>query len=132
MNIEQIARIAHEANRAYCQSIGDDSQPTWENAPQWQRDSALNGVQFHLKAPATCQNQLLGSKPSASASHDSWLEEKRAAGWKYGPIKDPEKKEHPCFVPYGELPLEQRMKDYLFAAVVAAFAEHSQGEQITA
>ena len=126
MNIEQIAQIAHETNRAYCHSIGDDSQPTWEEAPQWQRESAINGVHFHLKAHAN------GQKPPASASHDSWLAEKEAAGWKYGPVKDPEKKEHPCFVPYGELPLEQRMKDYLFAAVVAAFAEHAEAEQIAA
>lgn len=42
----------------------------------------------------------------------------RAAGWKYGPVKDPERKEHPCFVPYDGLPPEQRAKDYLFRAVV--------------
>ena len=37
-----------------------------------------------------------------------------------GPVKDPEKKEHPCFLPYDELPLSQRIKDYLFTAVVEA------------
>ena len=42
-------------------------------------------------------------------------------GWKYGPVKDADKKEHPCFLPYHNLPLEQRMKDYLFGAIVAAF-----------
>jgi len=47
MNVEQVARVAHEANRAYCESIGDTSQVRWEDAPQWQRDSALKGVQFH-------------------------------------------------------------------------------------
>ena len=31
----EIARIAHEANRAYCQSIGDDSQPNWAEAGLW-------------------------------------------------------------------------------------------------
>lgn len=124
MKINQVARIAHEANRAYCQSIGDDSQPAWEDAPQWQRDSAVDGVRFHLDAWRE------GKTIPASASHDAWLKEKREAGWKYGPVKDPEKKEHPCFVPYGELPLEQRMKDYLFAAVVGAFIEHSAQEAV--
>lgn len=56
------------------------------------------------------------SKPSDS--HESWLKEKELSGWKYGPIKDPEKKEHPCFVPYDELPVEQKVKDYLFKQVV--------------
>ncbi len=44
MTPEQIARVAHEVNRAYCQALGDNSQPAWEDAPQWQRDSAMLGV----------------------------------------------------------------------------------------
>lgn len=53
-----------------------------------------------------------------SAFHESWLEEKRATGWKYGPAKDADKREHPCFVPYDELPVEQRAKDHIFGAIV--------------
>jgi hypothetical protein len=115
ITIEQVARVAHETNRSYCNSIGDPSQPTWDEAPDWQRKSAVKGVIFHIEA----LNR--GCKPSPSASHDSWLEEKKADGWKYGPVKNPATKEHPCFVPYEELPLEQRMKDFLFSAVVEAF-----------
>lgn len=122
MNIEQIARIAHETNRAYCESIGDTSQPRWEDAPQWQRDSAIKGVGFHLDAHEK------GETPSPSASHDSWLEEKHSTGWTYGPVKDPNKRQHPCFVPYNELPVEQRLKDYLFGNVVAAFARAATTE----
>lgn len=117
MNVEQIARIAHETNRAYCESIGDMSQPSWQSAPQWQRDSAIKGVEFHLSAHAK------GETPAPSASHESWLEEKRAAGWKYGAVKNSETREHPCYVPYDELPVEQRLKDYLFGGIVAAFAK---------
>lgn len=113
--IQQIARVAHETNESYCHSIGDHSQTSWDDAPDWQKDSAINGVIFHLEA------HRRGVTPSPSASHDSWLEEKRRDGWKYGPVKDPTKKEHPCFVPFDELPVEQRVKDYLFGAVVAAF-----------
>jgi hypothetical protein len=110
-SIEQIAKACHEANRAYCLAIGDNSQPTWEDAPDWQRNSAIAGVQF-IKA-----------NPDAgpAASHESWLEQKRADGWKFGPVKDPEAKEHPCFVPYDELPTEQRAKDYIFGAIVRSF-----------
>ena len=119
MNIEQIARITHETNRAYCESIGDTSQPRWGDAPEWQRTSSVKGVVFHLEAHER------GERPSPSASHESWLAEKRAEGWQYGPIKDPAKKEHPCFVAYEALPPEQRLKDYLFGAVVAAFVAAS-------
>ena len=112
--IENTAKVCHEAKRAYCQTVGDNSQPSWEDAPQWQKDSAIQGVKFHISHLST------GTEPSPSASHDSWLEEKRAAGWKYGAVKNPAAKEHPCFVPYNELPLEQRLKDYIFAAIVKA------------
>ena len=112
MTNEQIARVAHEVNRAYCASIGDHSQPTWEDAPEWQRKSAVTGVEFTLANP---------DAPS-SASHESWLAEKTRDGWAYGPVKDPDNKLHPCFVPYDELPVSQRSKDYLFQGVVRALA----------
>lgn len=115
MNIEQIAKVAHETNRAFCETIGDTSQPKWDVAPEWQKKSARDGVAFHLAQHA------MGKTPSPSASHDNWLADKKADGWKYGPVKDPDKKEHPCFVPYNELPVEQRLKDYLFGSIVAAF-----------
>jgi hypothetical protein len=123
---ENVARICHETNRAYCFMIGDNSQPSWEDAPQWQRDSAIKEVQFHTAHLAT------GREPSPSASHESWLAEKEYDGWKYGPVKDAAKKEHPCFVPYDALPLEQRLKDYLFAAIVKAFWVAQQTEVLSA
>ena len=105
----QIAKVCHEANRAYCAVLGDLNQPTWEDAPDWQKSSAMNGV-IHAMNP--------DAEPSDS--HASWLAEKAADGWKYGPAKDPEKKEHPCFMPYADLPPEQKIKDVLFLAVARA------------
>lgn len=104
---EKIAELCHEANRAYCAAIGDTSQLEWASAPQWQRDSAVKGVEFIRDNPE--------AKPSAS--HDSWLAEKASTGWKFGPVKDADKKEHPCFVPYEQLPVEQKAKDYIFGAI---------------
>jgi hypothetical protein len=105
-----IARIAHQANKAYCEALGDMSQMNWEDAPDWQRDSALAEVEFTLNYP--------GAPPSAN--HDSWLAQKVADSWVWGPVKDPKKKEHPCCVPYADLPEAERGKDYLFRGVVDA------------
>jgi hypothetical protein len=113
MNKEQIARVAHEVNRAYCESIGDNTQVSWDNAPAWQKDSALIGVEMHLANPDATPEK----------SHESWLAHKAADGWKYGPVKDVEKKEHPCFIPFAELPTNQKTKDFLFRSVVHSLKE---------
>lgn len=110
MTIEQIAQVAHETNRAYCESIGDFSQIPWGGAADWQKDSSIKGVKFSLDNPAAL----------ASAQHEAWLKDKISDGWKYGEVKNPDKKEHPCCVPYEELPIEQRVKDALFIGVVRA------------
>lgn len=110
MNVNSIARVAHEANREYCATIGDDSQRAWEDAPTWQKDSVIAGVGFHVSNPYA----------GDAASHNSWLAEKANTGWVFGEVKDPEAKTHPCIVPFGELPLEQQKKDTLFRAIVHA------------
>ncbi len=108
MPISQIARVCHETNRAYCQALGDNSQPTWEEAPQWQKDSAVNGAMFHINNP--------GAGPDHS--HVEWMKQKIDEGWVYGPEKKPEIKQHPCIVPYDDLPVEQKAKDYIFRSLV--------------
>jgi|SRR6266853_628193 len=108
MTIKQIARVCHEANKAYCIEVGDLTQKSWEEAEEWQRESAIKGVEFKLENPDS----------SESAQHEAWLRDKISDGWKYGLIKDSEKKEHPCIVPYSDLPIEQRLKDRLFVTIV--------------
>ena len=103
-----IAKVAHEINRAYCAALGDETQAAWEDAPEWQRQSAIAGVEMHLANPDATPEQ----------SHESWLAQKLADGWVYGEVKDAEKKQHPCCVPYDQLPPEQKAKDYLFRAAV--------------
>ncbi len=112
MNNVQVARIAHEINRAYCAAIGDNSQPAWEDAPDWQKDSAIKGVAFHLETDRTPQE-----------SHASWMKQKKEEGWTYGAFKDPENKKHPCICEYDLLPETQRVKDYLFKAVIESTRE---------
>lgn len=110
--ILSIARVAHEVNYAYCQAIGDTTACTWEDSPNWQRSSACAGVEMHLKNP----------EMTPENSHEAWMEHKLREGWVFGAVKDGNAKTHPCLVPYAQLPLEQRVKDYLFRGVVHAIA----------
>lgn len=108
LKIEICARAAHEANRSYCLSIGDKTQPSWDEAPDWQRESCRRGV----------AGALSGNSPEQS--HESWRADKSRDGWTFGFIKDPAKKQHPCMAPYAALPVEQRLKGHIFVGVVQA------------
>lgn len=105
-----VAKLCHEANKLWCEFNGDNSQSDWVNAPEWQQESAVAGVKFHLENPGS----------AASASHEAWYKYKEADGWTYGPIKDPAKKEHPCMVKFEELPEFQQRKDMLFKGICTA------------
>lgn len=107
---ERVAMVCHQVNKAYCEAMGDFSQPNWEEAPTWQRRSAILGVMLHANDPAA----------GPAASHASWMSQKVEEGWVYGEVKDPEAKTHPCIVPFDQLPREQQAKDYIFRAVVHA------------
>lgn len=108
--INKIAKTCHEVNKAFCECIGDFSQTSWVEAPDWQKESAVNGVNFHLEDPTRTPED----------SHINWLKVKEADGWIFGEIKNAEKKTHPCMVPYDQLPNAQQTKDALFVAVIRA------------
>lgn len=105
-----IAIVCHEANKAWCSVNADESQKSWNEAEEWQRESAVNGVLFRMDNP----------NAGHDAQHNSWMEEKIKDGWVFGEVKDPEKKTHPCIVPFEQLPEFQKKKDALFCAIVDA------------
>lgn len=107
-----IAKVCHQANKAWCERNDDHSQKDWEDAEQWQRESAIKGVIFAIENPDAPE----------SAQHDAWSKDKADSGWKYGEVKDAEKKTHPCLVPFEELPVHQQKKDILFRAIVKALS----------
>ena len=107
MKAEVIAKVCHEVNKAFCEANGDYSQKSWHEAEEWQKQSAIKGVEFALNNISTPADQ-----------HEAWVKEKTEAGWVYGPMKDSEKKTHPSIVPFDQLSLIEKTKDYLFVAVV--------------
>lgn len=112
VTMEDVARACYDANLTYSRAIGDGMERSWEDSAE----SVTNGVKFRLANPSS----------SPADNHANWLVDKAAAGWKYGPVKDDEKKEHPCFLPYEQLPEEQRAKDIIFAEVVRGLTPYMQ------
>ncbi len=117
LSITEMAKVAYETNRAYCETVGDFSQDRWDCCPQWQRDTVINGVRAIKRGVVTEPKQ----------SHENWIKHKEEKGWSYGPEKNIEKSlgalTHPCMVPFDKLPEEQQMKDYLFFAIVTTLLE---------
>jgi len=113
----QIAAVCHEANRAYCAALGDASQVPFEDAPAWQRESAIEGVARLRNNPSLSPRDM----------HQGWLDQKLSNGWKFGTLKDADAKTHPCCVAFEQLPVEQQRKDFLFSAIVSALT-HEIGE----
>lgn len=112
LSVEDVARICHEANESFCVTQGDFSQKSWDEAPEWQKESMINGVEFRLNNPNATPEEM----------HNNWLKKKAEDGWKYGEVKDETQKEHPCFRPYSELPVQQQAKDYLSRGIIQALA----------
>ena len=47
----------------------------------------------------------------AKNAHDNWAKQRMSEGWRYGPKRDDPKKEHPCLVPYEQLPESEKEYD---------------------
>lgn len=108
--VEAIARAAHEANRGWCMAHDDQTVPPWDLMLPKEYAGLVRGVHVTLSG-ATPEQQ-----------HDAWRQQRASEGWVFGPEKDPERKCHPCMVPYELLSAMQKVKDALFQAVVRALA----------
>lgn len=43
--------------------------------------------------------------------HEVWAQNRMAQGWTYGPVRDDGRRQHPCLVPYDELPESEKEYD---------------------
>lgn len=117
MNARVIAQIIYDANGALCRNNNEDWIP-WEKLTEEQQKGYEKAVLMKLANPSMTPKE----------QHESWLSTRISEGWVYGEVKDVEKKESPCLVPYEELPLNQRVKDHLFASIVLTLSEFIEVE----
>lgn len=110
MKIHQIAAICHAANSRYRLAIGEYPHAIWELEPESRRQHVLNGVKYALFDPVA----------GAADLHANWTKDLEKNGWTYGPVEKVAEKQHPCLVPYHELPEKQQVKDCMFVAIVRA------------
>ncbi len=109
----KIARVMHEAVRAWQKANDQPASPAWNRAPKWMKDSSHDAVVWRLNNP---------NAPN-SAQHDQWMEQKKAGGWKFGKRKSGSKKTHPMMVPYADLPEVERRKDAMVGALIDSLTD---------
>jgi hypothetical protein len=70
---------------------------------------------------ASLEDYLQHPDRTPEQSHELWMADRIANGWKFGPVKDKVKKTHPDLVPYDLLPEVEKLKDtqHLFALQAA-------------
>ena len=56
--------------------------------------------------------------------HEVWAATRIAQGWRFGPERNDARKEHPCLIPYEELPEEERTYDRQTALETLKLIEH--------
>lgn len=105
---EQIARVAHEVLRAYSEAVGSTHSEPWEDMPETERAREVGEVKAHIALETV----------SAAKAHELWCVQQHKEGWVWGLKKNDEKKKHPNLVPFDQLSFEQRVKSYMFCAVV--------------
>jgi hypothetical protein len=108
--LEAISRVMHESLRQWQMVNGQEASPAWSRAPKWMKDATRAGVLWRMENPGA----------SASDHHDQWADHKRSTGWVYGKTKSGVRKTHPLLVSYEALPMVERRKDALAAAVITA------------
>ena len=99
-----VVKLVHNANRLVQKQTGESIPELNEHLIK----STLDGIYYVLDNPECTPEQ----------QHKNWMAFKQQEGWKYGPIKDDTKKEHPCMLPYNQLPEIQQRKDTLFRTTI--------------
>ena len=79
MQTEQIARVCHEVNRAYCKALGDESQLPWVDAPAMAKGFCNHGRRiypFQSRCQAECITRVL-AEAEGSGRLGVWCGQKR-------------------------------------------------------
>ncbi len=66
----------------------------------------------HIKLDA---DQLAALEPLSRNIHELWAQRRVHEGWRLGPVRDDQKRTHPCLIPYDGLSAAERAYDRVIA-----------------
>lgn len=94
---QYLMKMADTLSREY--DLNSPFATVFDDAPAMQPDEDLPPELLPLK-------ELM-----AENVHNVWMATRKQQGWRYGPKRNDATKEHPCMVPYVELPEEEKEHD---------------------
>lgn len=103
-----IAKVCHSAVKAYCDSLGDIKEHSWDDLPQSDKESLIAYIDLYT------ENPFIDPK----YCHDAWVEFMLYEGWTYGLIENEVNKTHPFVVSYDKLPVKQHVINSIVEAIV--------------
>lgn len=108
--IEYISKLIYEATRI---------EAGWSKRTIIPEEWEKRDVKFRKQFVKIIDTYLsLKKLPTPSEAHNSWMQSYFEMGWKYGKIRDVNKKIHPDLLPFEELPKDEKDKDAIFLVFV--------------
>jgi hypothetical protein len=119
---EQLARALHEDHVART-GVGEGLHRPWDELGDEQRESSRRQADAIIAGLAGVDRELLPlrhwGRPTATLTpveveqlaegeHQRWFDERTAAGWRYGAVRDDGRKENPLLVPWTDLGPDER------------------------
>jgi hypothetical protein len=106
--ISKIAKVCHQAEKSFAESLGDNSMVNWEESSLKIKEDTESKVISVINKENVLAEDL----------HIQWLDERIEEGWSYGSSIDYKKKTHPNMLPFSELEEYERKKYFLFVSIV--------------
>lgn len=118
--IEGIAKTCHQANKAFCESMGDNSFTDWEDSEDWVKALTIFQV----------RNIIANPLEPHYGSHDAYVDKVPEITWENAPEGFNKKLSR-----YEEWSIEDKTKSKMFKAIVEAilhYTDYNKERKLTA
>lgn len=121
-----VEQVAVGCNSACCNFLNSSDHTRnamlpWELMSEEERNGLISRVNIKLTRP----------EMSAELLHNEWMDMMISEGWRYGPLKDVNKKSDPMLLSYNDLIIEYRMLDVIISRIVSTLSDRISASTVS-